>query len=146
MSFGSAKAVDYATEEGFGIINVYYRERIIANSLIWINEPYQCLVLDNIEVHPNYMKYEEELKICFQSAAVQIMQEQSLRCAVQGMNYNDLWLYDKEMPLIYFDKIKPFKVGLQRFYSDAGRSVVIAGHFPDNDRHLTYGEWLENAA
>ena len=146
MSFGSAKAVDYATEEGFGIINVYYRDRIIANSLIWINEPYQCLVLDNIEVHPNYIKYEEELKTCFQNAATQLMKEHLLKYAVQGMNYNDIELYDKEIPFICFEKMEPFKVETRRFYSDAGRAVVIAGHFPTKDRHLLYGEQLENAA
>jgi len=146
MSFGTAKAVHYATEEGFGIINVYYRDRIIANSLIWINEPYQCLVLDNIEVHPNYMKFEEELKKCFQNAAVQLMQDYLLRYAVQGVDYNDIQLYDRKVLAIHFDKMEPFKVGLRSFYSDAGRAKVIAGHFPDDDRHLLYEEQLEDAA
>lgn len=136
MSFGSAKAADYAKEEGFGIINVYYRNRIIANSLIWINEPYQCLVLDNIEVHPNYVKFEEELKNCFWSAAMQLMQEHLLRYTVQGVNYNDLQLYKEDMPLLYFDKMNPVGVGTRNFYSDAGMAKVIAGHFPDEDRHL----------
>lgn len=146
MSFGSHKAIDYAIEEGFGIINVYYRERIIANSLIWINELYQCLVLDNIEAHPNYMRFEEELKACFQNAAVQIMNEHLLRYAVQGTQYNDIELYDEEMPTICFDKRKPFKVGTRRFYSDAGCAKVIAGHFPAEDRHLLYEEQMRGVA
>ncbi len=146
MSFGSYKAVDYATEDGFGIINVYYRERIIANSLIWINEPYQCLVLDNIEAHPNYMRFEEELKACFQNAAVQLIEEHLLRYAVQGMKYNDIKLYDEETPAIRFDEMKPFKVRTRRFYTDAGCAKVIAGHLPDDDRHLLYVEQMKDAA
>lgn len=55
MGCGSQKAIDYATEEGFGILNVYYKDRVIANSVLWIHEILECLVLDNIEVHPNYM-------------------------------------------------------------------------------------------
>lgn len=57
MGCGSLKAIDYATEKGFGTLNAYYKDRVIANAVIWIHEMQECLVLDNIEVHPNYMVY-----------------------------------------------------------------------------------------
>ena len=127
MRFGNANAIDYAREEGFGIINVYYKDRIIANALIWINEVFHCLILGNIEVHPNYMKFEELLKNCFRSVALQLMEQHGLDCVMQGTRYNDLELYTKETPEIYFERMEPVGVKISGFYSDAQISKVIEG-------------------
>ena len=75
---------------------------MIANSVIWINEPYNCLVLDNIEVHPNYTVYNQILKICFRTAAEQLMKQYQVGWVVQGTCYNDLILYNDEQIEIRF--------------------------------------------
>lgn len=125
MSLGTEKAITYATEEGFGIINVYYRERVIANSVIWINSPYRCLVLDNIEVHPNYIKYSKQLELCFYAAAEYLMEEQQLDSVVQGLNYNDLRLYQVDTEEHCFSKMKPLGVQTEHFYSDAKYYEIV---------------------
>ena len=92
---------------------------MIANSVIWINEPYNCLVLDNIEVQPNYTVYNQILKICFRTAAEQLMKQYQVGWVVQGTCYNDLILYNDEQIEIRFPMMKPKEVQLKTFYSDA---------------------------
>lgn len=118
MSFGQKKAVTYAFEKGFGIINVYYKDRVIANSLIWVNEPYNCLVLDNIEVHPNYKRYNDILKKLFSKTVLYLLDAYHLDFAVQGIRYNDLELYDG-LHQLRFVALLPAEVKTQDFYSDA---------------------------
>lgn len=125
MSFGTEKAKTYAIEEGFGILNIYYQERVIANSVIWINSPYRCLVLDNIEVHPNYIKYSKQLELCFCAAAEYLMKEQQLDSVVQGLNYNDLRLYQEDTEEYCFSKMEPLKVQTKHFYSDAKYYKIV---------------------
>lgn len=125
MSLGTEKAITYATEEGFGIVNIYYRDRVIANSVIWINSPYRCLVLDNIEVHPNYIKYSKQLELCFCAAAEYLMKEQQLDSVVQGLNYNDLRLYQEDTEEYCFSKMEPLKVQTEHFYSDAKYYKIV---------------------
>jgi len=125
MGFGSMKAHTYATEKGFGIINAYYKERVVANSLIWINEPYQCLVLDNIEVHPNYKRFSDILEQCFLTAAEKLMWQYDLKFAVQGERYNDLVLYGDDSPTVRFPEMKAVDVEVKNFYTDAETSRVI---------------------
>lgn len=125
MSYGSEKAYTYAKEEGFGIINVYFKNRIISNSLIWINKAYNCLVLDNIEVHPNYVKYSEQLKNCFRTATTFLLESYKLYFAVQGKRYNDLLLYNENDKEIYFKKLDPIKVNCGEFYTDAEVSMLV---------------------
>lgn len=131
MSFGSHKAKIYAEEKGFGILNVYYRDRVIANAVIWINAPYKCLVLDNIEVHPNYTKHSEILKECFLTAARRLTEEYGLSFAVQGELYNDLVLYESDSQAIKFAVLKPEEVKTKHFYTDAKRSRVIFRKIPE---------------
>ena len=119
MSLGTDKATIYAKEEGFGIINVYYRERVIANSVIWINEPHQCLVMDNIEVHPNYRKFSRQLELSFYTVAEYLMLQYGLQFVAQGINYNDLVLYQENAPTYHFEKLEPVGVHTQNFYTDA---------------------------
>lgn len=125
MSLGTEKARIYAIEEGFGVLNIYYCERIIANSVIWINSPYKCLVLDNIEVHPNYTKYSRQIELCFCAAAEYLMEEQQLDYVVQGLSYNDLILYHEDTEESCFEKMKPLGVQIDNFYSDAKYYKVI---------------------
>lgn len=131
MSYGSIKAKQYALERGFGIVNVYYKNRVIANSVIWINEPYNCLVLDNIEVHPNYTVYNEILKICFRTAAEQLMKQYQVGWVVQGTCYNDLILYNDEQIEIRFPMMKPKEVQLKTFYSDAVKCKLVCEKEPN---------------
>lgn len=119
MSFGQEKAVTYALEKGFGIINIYYKDRVIANSLIWVNEPYNCLVLDNIEVHPNYKKFNNIIKRLFDRTITYLLKEYKLDFAVQGTNYNDLCMFDRDAERISFEVLKPVDVKTEYFYSDA---------------------------
>lgn len=133
MSFGSRKAKVYAEEKGFGILNVYYRDRIIANSVIWVNEPYKCLVLDNIEVHPNYTKHNAILKECFLTAARKLTEQYGLKFAVQGRQYNDLVLYEEDRRVVEFAVMKPEEVRTKYFYTDARVSRVICQNMPEQE-------------
>lgn len=78
MSYGSQKAFTYAMEEGFDIINIYYKNKIVANSLIWINELYNCPVLDNIEVLANYYKLISQLQIYFRTTTQYLLETYNL--------------------------------------------------------------------
>lgn len=119
MSFGQDNAKTYALEKGFGVVNIYYKDRVIANSVIWINEPYNCLVLDNIEVHPNYKKFNDILKKLFDRVINYLLKEYNLDFAVQGANYNDLTMYNLGTKRIRFEVLKPVDVEAEYFYSDA---------------------------
>ncbi len=124
MGMRNRKALQYALEKGFGILNAYYRERVIANSLLWINDEYNCLVLDNIEVHPNYYKYEKYLKDGFYDCAQKIMMKQNVDFVVQGQNFNDLKLYREDDESYMFTNMYARDVSLP-FYSDARRIKVV---------------------
>lgn len=104
---------------------------MIANSVIWINEPYNCLVLDNIEVHPNYTVYNEILKTCFRTAAEQLMKQYQVGWVVQGTCYNDLILYNDEQIEIRFPMMKPKEVQLKTFYSDAVKCKLVCEKEPN---------------
>lgn len=119
MSFGQEKAVTYALEKGFGIINIYYKDRVIGNSVIWVNEPYNCLVLDNIEIHPNYTRFNEIAKKLFEKTVLSLLFQYQLDFAVQGRNYNDLKLYADNEKHIMFEAMEPVMVEQEHFYSDA---------------------------
>ena len=119
MSFGQDNAKTYALEKGFGVVNIYYKDRVIANSVIWINEPYNCLVLDNIEVHPNYKKFNDIIKNLFDETIKYLIQQYNLDFAVQGANYNDLNMYNLGSERIRFKVLKPVNVETEDFYSDA---------------------------
>lgn len=135
MGFFSVKAKVYATEKGFGILNAYYYDRVIANSLVWINEPYNCLVLDNIEVNPNYVKYREQLRMGFLQSVKQIMQQYHLDFAVQGMQYNDLFLYYEDFKSYQFAK-KEARGVEKPFYSDADWVKIIQSSL--TEKQLTH--------
>lgn len=132
MGFFSEKAQVYAKEKGFGILNAYYRERVIANSLLWINEPYNCLVLDNIEVHPNYTKYKEQLREGFLNSAEQIMQQYQLDFVTQGTQYNDLLLYYADAKTYLFAKKEARGVN-QSFYTDADRVKIVKSNLMETE-------------
>lgn len=119
MSFGQEKAVTYALEKGFGIINVYYKDRVVANSVIWVNEPYNCLVLDNIEVHPNYKKFNHAIEKLFGKTVHYLLDAYQLDYAVQGRNYNDLELFEQGTQGIRMEELKPVDVKAEYFYTDA---------------------------
>jgi putative nucleotidyltransferase with HDIG domain len=106
-------------EEGFGIINIYYKDRVIGNSVIWVNEPYNCLVLDNIEIHPNYTRFNEVTKKLFKKTVLSLLFQYQLDFAVQGRNYNDLKLYADNEKHIMFEAMEPVMVEQEHFYSDA---------------------------
>lgn len=133
MPFGSVKANTYAKEKGFGIINAYYKDRVVANSVIWINKSYQCLVLDNIEVHPNYGRLSGILKEFFLSAAETLMYQHELKFAVQGQRYNDLILYEKQSRTIHFLMVEPADIDTDEFYTDALVSKVICQDISDDE-------------
>lgn len=115
MSFGAENAYDYAMEKGFGLFNVYYKDRIIANSVIWINEIDNHLVIDNIEVHPNYYFMNSLLKKLYIVMIKDTVKKYNLDGAVQGVSYNDLNL-GKGSVLYYKFKARDVE---DSFYTDA---------------------------
>lgn len=117
MDFGSRKAITYALEEGFGLISIYNNNTIVSNSLIWIQDKLNCLVLDNIEcVTP--VKNENILKEQYMKIISYILEKYELKFAVQGNGYNDLKLFDnKDKPVKSFEiKAQSVNIG---FYTDA---------------------------
>lgn len=126
MGFGSHNAIDYALEEGFGILNVYFKSRIIANSVLWIDDKHNCLVLDNIEVHPNYKSYNGQIEQLYSTAVADILDEYRLSFAVQGNGYSDLRLKRADgSGSVQISTEKARKVKKQSFYSDAGSAYVV---------------------
>ena len=118
MDFGSNKAKVYALEKGFGIISVYDNNVIVSNSLIWIQQDLQYLVLDNIEsiAHKNKVNI---IKKQYLGMVKYILSAYNLKKAVQGTQYNDIELYvnhPKEKPLKM--KINPRNI-TKKFYTDA---------------------------
>lgn len=122
MSFGEDNAYDYAVREGFGIFNVYYNGRIIANSVLWINELDDSLVIDNIEVHPNYETSNPFIKKLYFQMIEDVLNRYNLKRAVQGGAYNDLDLNDKGVPFKH--KYKGKETG-NAFYTDADYVVQV---------------------
>lgn len=125
MRFGASNANTYAKEEGFGILNIYYKNRIVANSVLWIEDYFNCLVLDNIEVHPNYVEHNPTLERIFLLAAKELMEQYELDFAVQGQSYSDLTLPPVYDLTLRMNLSEARNVVLEHFYSDANRSKVV---------------------
>lgn len=147
MGLGTKKAVDYALNPGFGIFNVYFKDRIIANSLIWVNDK-DTLVIDNIEVHPNYQHHDTYIREMYN----QMINDMSkiYPNIVQGETYNDLELYDRHTPCGELKTWKPVKID-GNFYSDAeDMCFLIKGNtdvFTPNTRNrmaASDDDFLEN--
>lgn len=147
MGLGSSKAVDYALKPGFGIFNVYFKDRIIANSLIWVNND-DTLVIDNIEVHPNYQHHDTYIREMYNQMINDI--SKIYPNIVQGETYNDLELYDRHTPCGELKTWKPVKID-GNFYSDAeDMCFLIKGNtdvFTPNTRNrmaASDDDFLEN--
>ena len=142
MSFGQNKANTYALEKGFGIFNIYYKDRVIANSVLWVNSLYNCLVLDNIEVHPNYVHLNDHIKNLYKDMIEKTMIDTKVDFTVQGSGYNDLELYKDEVDdgerwksnfvepknSSYIKEFKTIGKDIKpvRFYSDTHTCFVVA--------------------
>ncbi|QUH22110.1 hypothetical protein [Alkaliphilus sp. B6464] len=126
MSFGESNAKTYALEKGFGIFNVYYKDRIIGNSVLWINEEYNCLVLDNVEIHLNYTRFNDQITKLYIKMVEDIINRYDLDFAVQGAGYNDLMLYSQDARALRFEEIKPVDVNKTNFYTDAYNVYLVA--------------------
>lgn len=122
MSFGDEKAVEYALEKGFGIYNIYYKGRVVANSLIWINDLHKSLVIDNIEVHPNYSYLKKTIKSLYQNMIEDLLERNGLEFAVQGSTYNDLIISEGK---IYKHEYNGREISTKHFYTDADKVRII---------------------
>ena len=131
MSFGAHNAIQYAKEEGIGVLNIYFKDRIIANSVLWIDDNFDCLVLDNIEVHPNYIKLNEHIRQLYMAVITELMKEYQVKSVVQGVKYNDLKLYSDADNRITIKERKARDVENQYFYSDAYNAFIIKGELND---------------
>lgn len=117
MSFGSEKAKIYALEKGFSILNIFNNDKIVSNSLIWINKKNNYLVLDNIECKSNFIKKSKYIKEVYFSLIKYILKTYDLNGVVQGAYYNDIKLYsNKEKSYKFSLNAKDIK---KLFYSDA---------------------------
>lgn len=130
MSYGSNKARDYALEKGFGVFNIYYKNKIIANSVLWIEEELNCLVFDNVEVHPNYNKNHTLLRKLYDRCLASVKQDYGVEFSIQGGSYNDMVLFNKDSAKNICDEISCKKqnakdVICDDFYSDAKYSAYI---------------------
>lgn len=152
MGLGSEKATDYALQPGFGIFNVYFKDRIIANSLLWVNNK-DTLVIDNIEVHQNYKQHDAYIREMYHQMIKDM--RRIYPNIVQGETYNDLELYTDKNPHGKLEKWIPVKISGQ-FYSDAkcgcyvicGDNSVLRQRHPDtlelfSDRPVAEDEWGE---
>ena len=89
------------------------------------------LVVDNIEVHPNYERFKPFLKSFYHQIIEDLMPNYQAKMTVQGCSYNDLELYDENAQDGRLSTIQVVgnSEGLARgrFYTDAKRFKVIAG-------------------
>lgn len=121
MNFGTQKAIDYALEEGFGIISIYDNDKIISNSVIWIQSEYNYLVLDNIEALQVAIKNKKYVAKEYLKISSYLKNKFNLNNVVQGINYNDILIVDKEV-ITKKMQINLKQVGFKinkKFYSDA---------------------------
>lgn len=132
MTFGAGNAKTYAKEKAFGILNLYYGDRVVGNSVLWMNqtEAGRFLVLDNIEIHPNYKRIKSFLKTFLTDIMKSLIATYECEYVVQGKNYNDFELYERIDLEGVFCHFNP--VGFEgdqpvRFYSDAKYFKVIKG-------------------
>lgn len=123
MGFGEQKATTYALEKGFGIFNIYYKGLVIANSVLWIDKKLNVLVIDNIEVNDNYLKYEDHLRNLYSKMHQQLVIKYKLDGVVQGGRYNDIELYENQGMLVKTSGIAVDVTG--SFYTDADVAYVI---------------------
>lgn len=132
MDFYSDKLKIYALEKGFSVFNVYYNDRIIANSVIWIQEELNSLIIDNIEVHPNYTYYNKYIKELYQEMILNVKEDYQLDYVFQGCNYNDLILVDDNHKVNIKKNAK--YVNGKNFYTDALTSwIVDCGSYNKNE-------------
>ncbi|MFW6007640.1 MAG: hypothetical protein ACOCP8_00125 [archaeon] len=142
MSFNSDKIVNYTRNKGFNLINVYYKDKIIANTLIWINKENnkKQLILDNIEVHPNYKKFNNLIGNLLIHVCKDIKEEYDLDEVLQGTTFNDLELFFGERRELIFDGIEIGK----NFYTDA--HFVGTVHLGKRNINAKYRNSIDNNA
>lgn len=121
MGLGSEKAVNYALEPGFGIFNVYFKDRIIANSLLWVNNE-DTLVIDNIEVHQNYKQHDAYIREMYHQVIKDM--HRIYPNIVQGSSHNDLKLYTDKCSYGTLKERNPVKI-TGHFYSDARNTCYL---------------------
>lgn len=122
MGIGESKAMDYALEKGFGLINIYYKDRIISNSVIWINDVYNALVLDNIECVFKFIKKHRYIEDIYLKIIEYITYKYKLKYALQGKNFNDIKLFKGNSYAELMIDAKDVNVD---FYTDAYNSYPI---------------------
>lgn len=127
MSFGNDNAMQYAKEKGFGVLNIYYGDRIIGNSVLWLTavEDSLVLVLDNVEIHPNYTRFNPYIKTLYLSVIEQLKSEYLADFVVQGANYNDLELFEDVRKKGKFSSLEAIEVSMTHFYSDAHQFYLV---------------------
>lgn len=129
MSFGAGNAITYAKEKAFGVLNLYYGDRVVGNSVLWMNQSgtERFLVLDNIEIHPNYDRIKPFLNEFLMDIVHELKQTYECQYVIQGKSYNDFSLYTDDSLEGCFTEIQP--IGCQRlsFYTDAKYFKLVCG-------------------
>lgn len=142
MSFGAANAITYAKEKAFGILNLYYGDRVVGNSVLWIHQSgrERFLVLDNIEIHPNYKRIHPFLKDFLMDIVQQLQATYDCQYVVQGVSYNDFTLYTEDSLTGKWDRPNPLgseKLSSYEFYTDAHLFKLICGEEHLEDERLS---------
>lgn len=142
MSFGAGNAITYAKEKAFGILNLYYGDRVVGNSVLWIHQSgrERFLVLDNIEIHPNYKRIHPFLKDFLMDIVQQLQATYDCQYVVQGVSYNDFTLYTEDSLTGKWDRPNPLgseKLSSYEFYTDAHLFKLICGEEHLEDERLS---------
>lgn len=127
MNFGEVKAIDYALQKGFGIFNVYFKGLVIANSVLWINEELDMLVIDNIELNGNYSRFTGPIKDLYGVMIETLVKKYKLNGAIQGGMHNDIKLFDDSNQLLNVP-ITMKDVYKKDVYTDAHFGYIIGQH------------------
>ena len=84
--------------------------------MLWVNNE-DTLVIDNIEVHPNYQKHTEYIREMYNQMIKDM--GKTYPNIVQGQTYNDLELYSSDNPFGTLENWHPTAINTPQFYSDA---------------------------
>lgn len=129
MDFGSEKLIDYVLEKGFGIISLYYKNNIISNSVIWIQDKLNYLILDNIECKTNHLNKKNEIKNQYFKIVEFIKNKYNLDGIAQGCDYNDIELYEDINYTNAYEIELEGKEIEDDFYSDAEEIIPISAEY-----------------
>lgn len=143
MWYTSSKMKDYIKESWYWIVNIFYNDLVIWNSLVWLGYIWwkKTLIVDNIEINTQYKKYIPYFWDLYKKYLFKLQRDNNCKEIVVWSNFNDVQIINSEEIDLNQEKLYPLwfilekkeddekttdtrtfterhKLFLKRFYSD----------------------------